>query len=196
MKKKYYFIGLFVIVTTLLFTMVSSVEANNQIETEFQTNNRLTQFKLQNNLWYSGNQINNLNSTLDRLTSNLEFQQSNPNNLLPNIKAELSSVTPTSGPNGQEIEVTYTITPESFVSLNNDSSSNSAAIEEAVIILDLSQDMYLYKRWDAIRESIVSELIDNEDLMRSNLALSIIGYNQTSVYPTLNHLSVPYFKSN
>ena len=55
MKKKNYFIGLFLIVTTLLFTMVSSVEANNQIENEFQTNNILTQFKLQNNLWYSGN---------------------------------------------------------------------------------------------------------------------------------------------
>ncbi len=98
-------------VTTLLFTMGSSVEANNQIENGFQPNNILTEFKLKNNLWYSGNQINNLNSTLDRLTSNLEFQQSNTNNLSPNIKAELS-VTPRSGPNGSEIEVTYTITPE------------------------------------------------------------------------------------
>lgn len=106
--KKNYFIGLFLIVTTLLFTMGSSVEANNQIENGFQTNNILTEFKLKNNLWYSGNQINNLNSILDRLTSNLELQQSNTSN----IKAELSPVTPTSGPNGSEIEVTYTITPE------------------------------------------------------------------------------------
>ncbi|MDO4926682.1 MAG: vWA domain-containing protein, partial [Turicibacter sp.] len=182
MKKKNYFIGFFLIVTTLLFTMVSSVEANNQIENEFQTNNILTQFKLQNNLWYSGNQINNLNSTLDRLTSNLEFQQSNTNNLSPNINVELSSFTPKSGPNGQEVEVTYTITLGDFTEYISNNSNHSSIVEEAVFIFDTSSNMNQNAWNSAIRNGIVRNINDSSDIKNSGMKIGLIGYNSSVVY--------------
>lgn len=112
----------------------------------------------------------------------------------PEIMANLSSDSLVSTYNGQEVDVIYTITGESFNAYPEN--TENSLIEEAVIILDLTAEMYEQTKWNAIRSSITSEFIDNQNLIDNNFKLSIIGYNSQVIIPTWSNFEKLFDLSN
>lgn len=132
MKKKYYFIGLFVAMMTLVFTTVNLVSANDQNQQEQEINS---------------------------LSTNLKAQEEE---LVPNIIVELSSVMPTRGSNGEEIEVIYTVTPQDFNAVATETGSDK---KDIILLFDTSNsiDYWRFKRiTEGVRDKITNTFANNE----------------------------------
>ena len=139
------------------------------------------------------NIFNNSNITYpwnnETLTANLPqtFITINQNNILPNMQATLLSATPNPAYPGEEVEITYRITPEEFTSkvMNTD----SGAINEAIFITDLSQMMTQGNRFSVIQNAITNRVLNNTTLNKTKFG--VIGYNSSVSIGDRNSLNNP-----
>lgn len=112
---------------------------------------------------------------------NITTQSININNIvttgtndtsLPNIQASLESVTPNPAKSSDEINVKYSIKADDFSLL-------SGKIDEAEVLVDMSQSMKSNQRFSELQNGFVNQVINDGNL--SNIKLGVVGYNG-SVY--------------
>lgn len=114
----------------------------------------------------------------ETLTVNLPqtFVTINKNSILPNISVTLEGATPNPSYGGEDITITYRVTPEDFTSkvLNTE----SGIIDEVIFITDLSQKMAEIpgNRFSVLQNGITNSVLNNSSL--SNTKFGVIGYNE------------------
>ncbi|WP_179117829.1 carboxypeptidase regulatory-like domain-containing protein, partial [Clostridium sp. BL-8] len=112
---------------------------------------------------------------------NITTQSININNIvttgtndtsLPNIQASLESVTPNPAKSSNDINIKYAINTVPF-SLSDEN------IDEAEVLVDMSQAMNSNQRFSEVQNGFVNQIINDSNL--SNIKLGLVGYND-SVY--------------
>lgn len=94
------------------------------------------------------------------------------NILKSGIDVQFLSANP-SKDNSDEIEVKYRVTPQDiYINSNN---LNSGGVDEAIILLDLSEDINTGNRYNAIKNELNNFILNSTKL--SNIKMGIIGFN-------------------
>ena len=101
----------------------------------------------------------------------------------PEILAHLTSDDFITTSRGQEIELTYTIDPQPFDAEYTDSILENKNVDEIVILLDASSTMYTFGIWSNIKQNILDEIVNNDDLKSKKLAIIPFGNNDI-ILPT------------
>ncbi|MDR3598285.1 Ig-like domain-containing protein [Clostridium sp.] len=101
---------------------------------------------------------------------------------LPNISASLESVTPNPAKSSDEINVKYAINTVPF-------SLSSGMIDEAEVLVDMSQDMKNNQRFSEVQNGFVNQVINDSSL--SGIKLGVVGYNDSVYVGTRSNYSDP-----
>lgn len=137
------------------------------------------------------NIFNNSNITYpwnnETLTANLPqtFITINQNNILPNMQATLLSATPNPAYPGEEVEITYRVTPEAFTSkvMNTD----SGVIDEVIFITDLSKKMGSGQRFSFAQNALYNSILSKREFKNSHFG--ILGYNNNLLVGDLENIN-------
>lgn len=108
-------------------------------------------------------------------------------NILPNINAHLISPTPNTVVDpSQPIAVTYKIDTEPFE--YNLTNALGGMIDEAVFVVDLTENMDQGNRWKIMKNEFTNVLLDNQNgrLINQSIKFGVVGYNDSVKYPTEN----------
>ncbi|MFT8341817.1 MAG: VWA domain-containing protein [Clostridium beijerinckii] len=100
---------------------------------------------------------------------------------LPDIEAKKTSLEGEPYQVGKDINVTYTVIPESF---NFQSSNTDSAPKDVVILLDVSNAMN--GKLDAVKQAINNKILHDDELKTSRSRYSIITYSDNATYYKLN----------
>ncbi|ERK32388.1 vWA domain-containing protein [Clostridium intestinale] len=111
----------------------------------------------------------------------------NPLNNVPNIRATLLSATPNPVYPGEEVEISYRITPEAFTTKSL--RTESGVIDEAIFVTDLSQKMGQNQRMSQLQNGVVNSVLNKSSL--SITKFGIIGYNSSVTVGDRNNISDP-----
>jgi len=101
---------------------------------------------------------------------------------LPNIGASLESVTPNPAKSSDEITIKYDINTSAF-------SLSSGMINEAVVLVDMSQGMNSNQRFSQVQNGFVNQVINDSNL--SGIKLGVVGYNDSVYIGTRSNYSDP-----
>ena len=103
--------------------------------------------------------------------------------LLPNIKANLLSVNPSIVSNGQEIDVTYQITPQEFDALFNGGNEEFQQIKEAMFVVDASGHMTQNGWNNAVKNGLTNQITQHSEIIEREFKMGIVGYNDKVIFP-------------
>jgi predicted hotdog family 3-hydroxylacyl-ACP dehydratase len=113
--------------------------------------------------------------------SNIVISSTNDTSL-PNISASLESVTPNPAKSSDEINVKYAINTVPF-------SLSSGMIDEAEVLVDMSQGMKNNQRFSEVQNGFVNQVINDSNL--SGIKLGVVGYNDSVYVGTRSNYSDP-----
>lgn len=102
--------------------------------------------------------------------------------LFPNINASLTSVSPNPAKSSDEITVKYNIKAEDFSLLGG-------KIDEAEVLVDMSQAMKNNQRFSELQNGFVNQVLNDSNL--SSIKLGVIGYNSSIYIGTRSNYSDP-----
>lgn len=101
----------------------------------------------------------------------------------PIINVDLKSESIVSALPGDEIEVSYEINPQDFKANLDSSDEVRNSIEEAVFIIDTSNNVSENGFKNVVVNALTNQITNNSVIQANEFKLSIIGYNDTIVYP-------------
>lgn len=104
------------------------------------------------------------------------------NTSLPNISASLKSVTPNPAKSSDDITVKYDISTVPF-------SLSGGMINEAEVLVDMSQEMKSNQRFSELQNGFVNQIINDSNL--SGIKLGVIGYSDSVYIGTRSTYSDP-----
>lgn len=111
----------------------------------------------------------------------------NPLNNIPNIRATLLGATPNPVYPGEEVEISYRITPEAFTTKSL--RTESGVIDEAIFVTDLSQKMGQNQRMSQLQNGVVNSILNQSSL--SITKFGVIGYNSIVTVGDRNNINDP-----
>lgn len=144
-----------------------------------------------NSTTYTVNSNGTYTFTATDTAGNVTTQSININNIaisstndtsFPNISASLESVTPNPAKSSDEINVKYSINTVPF-------SLSSGMIDEAEVLVDMSQDMKNNQRFSEVQNGFVNQVINDSNL--SGIKLGVVGYNDSVYIGTRSNYSDP-----
>ena len=100
----------------------------------------------------------------------------------PNINASLTSVSPNSAKSTDEITVKYAIKADDFSLL-------SGKIDEAEVLVDMSQAMKNNQRFSELQNGFVNQVLNDSNL--SSIKLGVVGYNGSVYIGTRSNYTDP-----
>ena len=122
------------------------------------------------------------NTTSQSININNIVISSTNDTSFPNISASLKSVSPNPAKSSDEISVKYGINTVPF-------SLASGTIDEAEVLVDMSQGMKNNQRFSELQNGFVNQVINDSNL--SGIKLGVVGYNNSVYIGTRSNYSDP-----